>query len=195
MQEVSLQQIKARFASAGEPTAVGYDLGELRWRMYQWRKIGLMYFSERLDRLEKEGRIAACFVIDPPKRRVEEGRFVPEPFPVLARVYDALVDRHQWDRVGLLTVLARLKLAHELQRMPEGFASPDEEGLYCALIDRCYDLERPFRGEKVYWILFDEDGVEFLSAAFHVDAGRLEKFIARPDTPVRTIIAPPLSYN
>lgn len=188
MRELSIPQIKSLFAYSGEPTAQGYDLDELRWRMYQWRKLGLMYFSERLDRLEKAGTIDACFAVEPrgTNRRHASNRydtsddFVPEPFPILAEVYDALQEKYQWDRVAFLSELATLKLAHELQRMPtEIVPDSDEYERYRFFIDRYYDLDRPFRGTRVYWILFDEQGVEFFSVAFRLDPERLQKFMVR----------------
>lgn len=180
MREFSIAEIKQHLAYAGEPTKPGFDLDELRWRMYQWRRLGLVYFSERLDRLVEEGRLAACFAVGPSRAEGREGGFVPEPFPVLAEVYEALERNCVWDRVTFLSRLAHFKLAHESDHTRRTFADRDDYGLYCAFIDRFYDTDRPYRGKRLYWILFDEKGVEFFSDAFNLDAGHLEKFMAPP---------------
>ena len=185
VREFSIAEVKRHFAYAGEPTNPGYDLDEIRWRMYQWRKVGLVYFSERLDRLAEEGRVAACFAVGPPGNSSQTGRFVPEPFPILADVYDALRAAHQWDRVALLTEMANFKLVHETRHTRRRFADPDEYGLYCTFIDRFYDTDRPYKGTRLYWILFDERGVEFFSETFKLDPVHLEKFMVR--APRRTM--------
>ncbi len=178
MREFSVAEIKRHFAVAGEPTATGYDLGELRWRMYQWRKLGLVYFSERLDRLDKEGRLTACFAVGPYQRGPVADQFVPEPFPILADVYQRLRANHQWDRSALLSVLAQYKVAYETRHAGRRLGGPQEHELYYTFIDRFYDTDRPYKGKRLYWILFDERGVEYFSESYDLQAEQLEKFMA-----------------
>lgn len=181
MREFSVAQIKRHFAYVGEPTATGYDLDELRWRMYQWRKLGLVYFSDRLDRLIEEGRLAACFAVGPEQPDQVVDRFIPEPFPILADVYQTLKANHQWDRVALLTGMAHFKVAHESRHVGRRLEHTQEYELYCTFIDRFYDTDHPYRGKQLYWILFDERGVEYFSESYDLEPERLEKFIAPRD--------------
>lgn len=161
------------------PTRTRFWLDELRWRLYQWKKVGLMYFVERPDELKEDSCIDACLLVGPPGEQgtAAEG-FRPEPFPVLAPVYEWLYRKGRTDRVRLLGELAYYKLCYERGSRHTRFDDSDQYGLYCAYIERFYAVDRPYRGRAVYWVLFDPQGVEFFSEYFQLDPGRLAKFQA-----------------
>lgn len=154
------------------------DRGALSWRVHQSRRLGLMYTPERVERLFTRGEIPACFLFKGEEEvaRPGGGVFVPEPFPVPAKVYEHISERRRRDRVGFLSELAYHKLAYERGRGDIEFESADEYGLYCALIERCYANDWPFRARYVYWILFSERGVEFFAEQSETPLDLLERF-------------------
>lgn len=156
------------------PVRADGTFDELQWRLRQWKRLGLAYIPERIERLAQTGEIAATFVVRPPNE-TQPDTFVPEPFPVPPGVYEHVM--RSGDVVGGLTRLAHLKRSHE-RGGGGGFPSSDEQALYCAFIARFYALHAPYRGKQMYWILFDDSGIHFFSAEFGVDEAMLERFSA-----------------
>ncbi|HEX6972740.1 MAG TPA: hypothetical protein VF234_11025 [Limnochordia bacterium] len=181
MRTLSIEELKSCFAYSGQPIETDDPLGELRWRLYQWKRLGLSYWVGPLDRLEREGQIEACFLFETPALRPPPDDFVPEPFPVPAGTYDHWAARARRDWVGFLSVLAEFKLAHEHGEKQVRFASSDQYGQYCAWIDRFYAPGSPYKGKRVYWILFSEAAVDFFSSEYDLAPELLARFMASAD--------------
>lgn len=174
MKTLTLNDVRLHFEFAGEPI---HDIHqELRWRLYQWKKLGLAYFSDSVNALYESGELDVCFLFYRPNVVRPSFGFSPEPFPILASVYETVYHRHRIDQVEFLSVLAYHKLAHEAGRGDVDFEDDDQYGLYCAFIDRFYANTAPYRGNKVYWILFEQNGVNFFSREFDLDPRQLMKF-------------------
>lgn len=183
MQTLSIDELKSCFAFSGEPIEAEDTMGELRWRLHQWKRLGLAYWVGPLDRLADEGQIEVCFLFETPALRPPPEDFVPEPFPVPASTYDHWASRATHDWVGFLSALAEFKLAHENGSAPARFDSADAYGRYCAWIDRFYALARPYRGKRVYWMLFADPAVDFFSAEFDLAPELLAQFTAGSGRP------------
>lgn len=189
MLRVSLSGIKRILAYGGAPVEPTHGPEEIGWFVRQWKRWGLMYSSESLDRLLGGGTIDACFVVRPAEARpggpiqaAEEPAagtpFIPEPFPVPAEAYDAWFESGSSDVIGFLGQLALYKRIHENGGGTADFPSNDAFGLYCAFIHRFYDTRNPHRARKMHWILFHREGAEFFSRTFGLPAERLAKFVS-----------------